>query len=288
MSNLYDVFRGVQDKRKASNIKTSANFIVEGANSNKIRHLRPNIDIDAAIIVDDKEGPNNIMVYTKKGDNLENNLLKGDYFTWENIYYLVYEDIRLTHTDYGFKKQKAVECNVIFSTGTAQSVKGAFISSLRKTLSEDLDKDSIVMATEKPLIITSAEATFKVNDRLVIDGKPWSIFDYDSITNKGIMYLYLERDYNENIPTEQVMPEEENYVAESGEIEIADELVLRSMTTYTFETLDAYFATAPRVDILERKRNSVKFSIPLGIDTVIIGVKDQSGEIVENIYKVVI
>jgi len=96
MSNIYDVFRGVQAQKTSCYDERSAAFITEGVLSTDITHIRLNKNIKAAITFNDKEGPDDAIVYTNKITPSTDELSKGDYFIYDNGYYLVYENIKLT------------------------------------------------------------------------------------------------------------------------------------------------------------------------------------------------
>lgn len=59
------------------------------------------------MIITDKEGPDTSLVYTYTERAKNNELLKGDYYTWKNNTYLVYEDIDLVR-EVNYKKQKSI------------------------------------------------------------------------------------------------------------------------------------------------------------------------------------
>ena len=73
-----------------------SSFIIEGTSAVKIYSLRLNAFKQAAMIISDKEGPDTSLVYTYKERAKQQELLKGDYYTWNNNTYLVYEDIDLS------------------------------------------------------------------------------------------------------------------------------------------------------------------------------------------------
>lgn len=59
------------------------------------------------------------------------------------------------------------------------------------------------------------------------------------------------------------------------------------MVTYSFATEDGYFVATPKVEIISRKNNLVKFQIPFGINQVSITTKSNE-LIIEKLYKVVL
>jgi hypothetical protein len=293
MSSIYDAFRNKQENKKDCHDTRSAAFIMTGDVSNDITHVRLNKEKKAALIFSDKEGPDGVNVFTIKQNLDGENLQKGDYFTWNNLYFLVYEDVKLSKVDIPYIKQKAVECNVVFSiNGTYYN--GAFFSTMRSTTDgTSLLGSNILVSNEEPFVIIPRSENIKIDDNFTIDGKPWKIKDYDNITNYGISYLYLEKYFIENVIEEAEEPEEEIIVIENYEEVEQESLgeednILYSMTEYTFSTYMAYFASSPKVEILERTRSSIKFKIPYGIENITISTKNSSGEIEEKVYSVVI
>lgn len=285
--NIYDIYRDVQTKRNECYDERSAAFIEQGKLSKDITHKRLDTVIKAAVVFSHKEGPDEVIVYSY----IEDDLQKSDYFIYDNTNYLVYENIRLTDSDINYKKQKAVECNVAFSF-ESKSFIGYYKSSLRGTENPDFVGREIVTPDETPLLILPTNSDIEVNSEFVIEEKPFKVVEFDNITNKGITYYYLERNYNKvgEIIEPEVQP---TYVGEEpeGEVQLFSEepieKALRPMVEYTFDTVDAYFAATPKVEVVSRKRTEVTFKVPFGISEVDITTKDLNG-IVERNYKVVL
>ena len=133
-----------------------------------VTHVRLNKTIKAAVTFNDKEGPDESIVYTFNSDNL----LKGDYFIYDNVYYLVYEDVKLTDKNLNWKKQRAVECNINFTiNGTLFNA--YFLSALRRGLNPDLERSTALVPNEEPLIIVPSNSLLTIGTRFNINGKPW-------------------------------------------------------------------------------------------------------------------
>ena len=300
MSNVYDIFRRVQEKRKDCYDNRSAAFILEGKISQDIYHVRLNKDIKAALVFNHKEGPDDVITFSLISDTL----MKSDYFVFDDVNYLVYEDVRLTDKDVNYKKQRAVECNVSFSHNGVD-YKGYFVSSLRRTNDPNFKGREGIVADEGPLLILPGSVSLDINDFFSIEGKPWKIVEYDGITNKGITYFYLERDYVRNISEEEEIVEENIVIIENeeeitqgseeeefgiqalSEPSAAEELSLRPMVDYTFTTEEGFFASTPRVDLVSRSLTKVIFRIPFGISQVTISTR-KDGKPVDETYRVVI
>jgi hypothetical protein len=251
--------------------------------SKEVFHKRLNKDIKAALVFKHQEGPDEVLVYSYLKDDLQ----KSDYFVYKNTNYLVYEENRLTDEDINYKKQKAVECNVAFTfNGTVFN--GYYKSSVRGKEDQAFEGRQLISPDETPLLILPTNTSIKVNSEFTIEDKPFKVMEFDSITNKGISYYYLERNYNVNAP-EAISTTPQPEVVDDLEIveTLVEDMALRAMVNYTFKTEDAYFATTPAVEIISRKRTEVTFRIPFGISQVSIAIKLE-GVIVDELYKVVV
>jgi len=260
-TNIYDNFRSIQGVKKECYDKRSAAFINTGRLSQDIIHKRLDEEIKAAVVFTYKEGPDETYVYSF----IEDDLLKGDYFIYDNVEYLVYEDVKLTDKDVDYKKQRAVECNVTF-THNLINYTAYFASSIRAITEDQFIGNQAILPDETPLLIVPTGA-LTVGDTFTIDNKAWKIQEYDSITNRGISYLYLER----GIVSETVVATE--IVEPIYKDDVPSSTTLRPMTEYTFATELGYFVAIPKVDVLSRNALEVTFRVPFGIPNVQISTK---------------
>lgn len=293
MSNIYDTFRGVQAKRDACYNERSAAFIIEGALSQTVYHKRGEKDIFAAIVFNHKEGPDDITIYTLKTDEV----IKSDYVVYDSLNYLVYEDLKQTDVDLVYKKQKAVECNITF-TYKELIFNGYFTSSVRKNEDASFEGKAMLLPDETPLLILpniknedGSNFIIDIGSEFTIEGKPFKVVEYDHITNKGIVYYYLERTTIKNIiENPEPIVEEEILDGTESIIQTEEEendFLLRAMVEYTFVTEGAYFSATPAVEITSRKINEIKIKIPFGIDQVSFTTR-KDNENIEKLYKVVL
>jgi len=298
--NVYDVFRTVAKKRATCFDTRSAAFITQGRLSKDIYHKRKNKNIKAGLVYQYKEGPDEAIVYTFKEDDLR----KGDYFVYDHTDYLAYEDQKLVDENVNHKKHRAVECNVSFSF-QGDIYKGYFISTLRRKSDSDFEGKQLLMPDEMPLLILPKNDSLTINSIFSIDDKPWKIVEYDSITNKGITYYYLERDFKRNHGDEEetliqnfnFIEEEVNFTQEpeplfaafsiQAEEDTKHEMALRPLVDYYFSTEDAYFSATPKIDVINREKTKIHFQVPFGISEVAISTK-MNGAIVEKIYRVIL
>ena len=271
----FDLFRIKMHNSENCSMNYESNFILEGTSSVIIHVMRLNADKQAALILTDKEGPDTSLVYTYKDRNIENELLKADYFTWKNNTYFVYEDVDLIR-DTNFKKQKAYQCNVSFKVGNNYYC-GYYISSLSKYVDTNLQSNLNITDNDKPILILPEYNWLEVGLKIVIKGKPYKIIDFDIITNEKIAYISLDRDF---------ISKQEDEVAIDEEFSMGD--VFKAGVEIELPIQYGYFKTIPSVEIVSKTANTVKFIIPYGISTIDIWTKNNDKQDIINTFKVVI
>jgi hypothetical protein len=171
MSNVYDRFRDIQSSKASCYDKISASFITEGTYSIDITHVRIDETKKAAIAFKEKEGPDQLTIFTLKDVESYKNLAKGDYFIYDSTYYLVYEKVKLIDEDIIYLKHKARECNVSFSiNGT--TFYGYFVNSLDKFQGTSLEKSFLITDNQKPILIVPNDVLFDVGVKINIGNKP--------------------------------------------------------------------------------------------------------------------
>lgn len=267
MSN-FSLFRKKMENEMQCRLKFEQSFITDGASAIQIHIPRLDVDRDASMVISDTEGPDSAIIFTAKQPNRINDLLKADYYTWEDKMFFVYEDV-LVPREVSYIKQRAYQCNIKFSCG-GEDIGGYFISSLKKYVDTEFQKSINISDKEQPVLVIPANSNITVGTNLSIGGKPWKVIDFDAITNPGIMYISLERDFytkSDNIIT--------NY----------SNNVLKSGVEYSFDTTDAYFITTTPLKIKKRSQDKVVFEIPYGITSVDISVKN-GNQVQTKTYKV--
>lgn len=258
--NVYDIFRAVQNKRTTNYNERSAAFIVDGKLSKTVYHKRRRRKISAGVVFQNKEGPDEVIVYTFNKDKLQ----KGDYFIYDDVNYLVYEQDKLTDENINHRKQRAVECNVSFKLGE-ESFLGYFVSTMRRYNKEEFQGRQLLNPEEKPLLILPTNNILTISSEFLIEKKPWRVVEYDYITNKGITYYYLERGIIRNVQEEESA--EPMLMPLNSSVELP---ALEALTEYTFETTDGVFSSTPAVEIIKKTSSTVTFTIPFGIEEVTI------------------
>ena len=271
--STFDLFRKKQQNNEDCRDKIESSFILEGTSAVVIYSLRLNANKRAALIITDKEGPDTNLVFTYKEQVKDNELLKGDYYSWENNTYLVYEDVSLVRETL-YKKQKSYQCNVSFDYN-GQKWHGYYVSSLAKYVDTTLQSNLNITDNDKPILILPQLDWITVGVKLVIGKKPYKIIDFDAITNSGIVYCSLDRDF--------ISKEEDiEYNVENSSMVLTPGIVTEVCTKY------GYFKSDCKVEILAKTYDKVSFIVPYGIDKITITTKDEYKNDIVVEYKVVI
>ena len=271
MSN-YQLFRTRMKNEAECLQKMETSFITEGAAPIVIHIPRLDENRDATMVFTDTEGPDTAIVFTPKQQNAISNLLKTDYFSWDNKMFFIYEDVIITR-DVNYIKQKAYQCNAqVYAIDSSEECGGYFISSLRSYVDTEFQNKLNVTDKEKPILIIPRQEWVKIGVRVLIGDRPWKVIDYDAITNPGIVYISLERDFKSK--TEDVAKYKNHNELTAG-------------IEYTFETSDGYFNSSSPLNIKTKLADKVVFMIPYGLNEVEISVR-RGEQIISKVYKVVI
>ena len=110
--------------------------------------------------------------------------------------------------------------------------------------------------------------------KLIINNKPYKIINFDAITNSGIAYCSLDRDFIDkfdNIATSE-----------------PEDAILYAGLENEIETHYGYFDADATVEIVSKGMNKVKFIVPYGVDKITITTKNAEKINVVNTYRVVI
>ena len=274
----FGLFRTRMNNEASCRQKFETRFITEGAAPIIIHILRLDKDREATMVFTDTEGPDTAIVFTPKQQNHYDDLLKMDYYTWDDKTFFVYEDVLIAR-EVSYIKQKAYQCNVTvrllhdqcmyYSTNEC---KGYFISSLRSYVDTEFQQKINITDKEHPVLVIPRQEWVANGMVIDIEGKPWKIINYDAITNPGIVYISLERDF---------------FKKGNDLIEMPIENILKAGIIYTFNTQDGYFNSSSPLLIKSKTSTEVKFEIPYGISEIEIEIKDKQ-EMIKQTYKVVV
>lgn len=251
-------------------------FIAEGAAPIVIHILRLDENRDATMVFTDAEGPDAAIVFTPKQFRSNQDLKKADYYTWDNKMFFVYEDILIAR-DISYIKQKAYQCNVEVTVldKQFQDIKcgGYFIASLRSYVDVEFQQKINISDKEQPVLVVPTQDWILVGAKIMAGGKPWKVIDFDSITNPGITYISLERDFvQKQNPSVEVQNKQFNY--------------LKAGIEHTITTKDAYFNSSSPLNIKSRTFSKIVFEIPYGLEELFIEYKDEQGNIQKEYFKV--
>lgn len=271
MSN-YQLFRTRMNNEAECLIKMENSFITEGASSIVIYIPRLDKNRDASMVFTDTEGPDTAIVFTPKQQNTISNLLQTDYFTWDDKMFFVYEDVIIPRK-VNYIKQKAYQCNAKIAVAeTNIEVGGYFLSSLRSYVDVEFQQKLNVSDKEKPIVIFPYQDWVQYGVKVIIGNKPWKIIDYDAITNPGIVYASLERDF----------------ISKSSDVkQYKRENELVAGQQYSFDTHDGYFNSSSPLIIKTILEDKVVFEVPYGLEEVEISVANEQ-EIISKVFKVVV
>ena len=271
MSN-FGLFRTKMNNETNCRRKFETSFITDGAAPITIHILRLDVERDATMVFTDTEGPDTAIVFTPKQQDSISNLLKTDYYTWDDKMFFVYEDVIIPR-EVNYIKQKVYQCNArVHVVEENEDYGGYFISSLRSYVDTEFQQKLNVTDKEKPILVLPRQEWIKIGAKVLIGEKPWKVIDYDAITNPGIVYISLERSF---ISKSADVAEYKSYEDLSSGIE------------YTFETENGFFNSSSPLIIKSRKADSVVCEIPYGLKEVEISIQ-YKGEIISKVYKVVI
>ena len=280
--SMYNTFRRKQAAEQNCLTQAEAAFITEGSSAVVIYSLRLRATKNAGLIITDRDGPDSNLVYTLKERVTEQELLKGDYYTWNDNLYFVYEDVALVHKA-PYKKQKSYQCNVGFKYNN-QCYYGYYVASLTKYVDTTLQMKLNITDNDKPILILPQFDWIKVGVKIIIEGKPYKIIDYDYITNKGIAYCSLDRDFVDKYA--DITPGDDSSYDDSGS-EPVGELTLIAGIIQNISTCFGYLVANQQIDIISRLYDIVQIVVPFGVTTINIATKNISGQIINTEYKVV-
>lgn len=266
----FDLYRKKMEASSNCDMNYESSFIVDSTSATQIHVLRLNEDKQAALIINEKEGPDTVLVYTRKEFRDYKNLLKQDYFTWRDKTYFVYEDIDIVR-DVNFHKQRAYNCNVNFTVDN-NTYYGYYVASLAKYVDTKLENKLNITDNDKPILILPCFDWIEVGLKIVIQNKPYKIIDYDAITNNGICYCSLDRDF----------------ISKQDDVEQdIEEGVIIAGNSFTVTTNNGYFSASSEVIIEDRTLTSVTFVVEYGVDEITITTKNTDNELITTTYKVV-
>jgi hypothetical protein len=166
-------FRRRSTKETQVNRDLSLLFLKNSPSSTFVVLQKTNRKIDALVVSSYKEGPNELLLFTKNNlsDSAQNAFI-GDYITYDNKTYLIFDEF--DHPDFAdYKKHKMIECNVQFGYDSKKF--DAFYMGSRRKLdtletSQTMRSVSLIGDPNHPLLIASNQPDVKLRKRIMIAG----------------------------------------------------------------------------------------------------------------------
>lgn len=228
----YDRFRAMS---KTSSV--SIDFI-KNSNANRIIENLTNNEIFDVIMTNSyKEGGDEFILisenYTTSGGSFTN-LKIGDFIKQDSDTFLLYEEYNHPNQD-SWLKFKLLEMNQIGIIDNSVEIPIFYGSTLRKKVSEIIDKSSIKLKDVKdnPLIITRSNTELTIGKNIDIKNKSYRIIQKDSMSNQGIDYITLQEEHRgtsvtlESVPTNNLnIGERVSLKTHNGFYECADDMII--------------------------------------------------------------
>ena len=268
----FDLFRSKDEISNNCAAKLESKFIIEGTSATVIHTLKDEQDRKAALIITDKEGPDTSLVFTYRNEKQpQKELLKGDYFTWKNNTYMVYEDVEVVR-DVLYKKQKVYQCNVSFKLNNI-TYYGYYVSSLTKYVDTTLKGNLVITDNEKPILVVPTFDWVQTGAKIVINGKPFKIIDFDMITNNGICYCSLDVDF--------ISKQQDVYVQE-------EDNTLKAGIEQTLPINYGFVLFEPSVEVIRKSSKEIVFIVHYGVNELTVTTKNMDKIDIKQSYKVVL
>ena len=270
-------------KRTVAQNKLNSDFIFKGYPSIEITGSADQ-KIQASVV--NKQEKDYAYVFTTTQDELA----IGSIWTAKNLHLLITEEI-ISIKDVNWHKYHALLCNVQIDNYWG------FFKGLEKTfLDVVLEKDVVLESPQKPVLVLP-ENVLDFRDKIVIKGRAWLVQEYDVISTPGLVYYSLkpttvskevvEENIGKDIYVEKF--EEPEVVVVEQPIQPLDEnkIHISANMMISLSTEGGYFKSNNKnLKISKRTSTEVVFSIPFGVEEVVIETKEK-GDIVVRTYRVV-
>lgn len=281
MSN-FSRFQERNKKRIVAQQKFNTNFIFKGYPSIQIK----NADKIVQASVVNKQEKDYAYVYTPLADELN----IGSIWTAKNLHLLIAEEITIIK-DVDWHKYYALLCNIQIDDQW-----GYFKGPEKSFLDIQLEKEVVWESPQKPVLVLPKDV-LDFRDKIVIKGRAWLIQEYDAISTPGLVYYSLKsttvsKEVVEENPGKDVYVErykEAPIVSLEEPIQqytVADDdiTMISANMPISLTTEDSYFKSSnSNIKIQKRTETSIVFTIPFGIQNVIIETK-KKGNIIKTKY----
>lgn len=238
-------------------------FIDNGYNSRIITNLKNNIKLHAAIV--NEQEKDSAYIYT----HLNEPLTIGSMWEAKSLYFLITEEI-IIMKDVQWHKYLAVLCNCNFD-----GIWGYFKGPEETYINIALKHNTYLTSLQKPLIILP-ENTISFGDKIVIKNRSFLVQEIDNISIPGIAYCSLQPT---TVSNSEKQVDKEYYIIKNDTYRNnhkADDVNNNIKYFYPNQVCEErlsngyFWVDNTNIEIIERTSAKIKFSIPFGIEKVII------------------
>lgn len=273
----------------ASALSSNTRFVFQGNSSVRIvkqqvslseEEEQEEVCLQAAVV--NKQERDSAYVYTQLKDKLD----IGTVWKAKDLFLLITEKVTMIK-DVNWNKYTAVLCNV-----EVDGLHGFFKRSEESYVNIALKERSAITSQQKPVLVMASGA-LKFGDKIMINGTGWVVQEYDDISTPGITYYSLQaatlskdaidaaKDKDNFIEQKDTttINTEDSYVEDDIHYVNTDEVV-------TLPTESGYYKISnSTVKIHKVKGTEIQFSLPFGINDIVIIKVKENGEEKEYQYK---
>ena len=261
--NSFDRFQEKNKIRAKAIDGGSSRFIEGGYNSRIITNIQNNTKLHAAIV--NEQEKDSAYIYT----HLNEPLNIGSIWEAKSLYFLITEEI-IIMKDVQWHKYLAVLCNCNFD-----GIWGYFKGPEETYINIALKHNTYLTSLQKPLIILPENA-ISFGDKIVIKNRSFLVQEIDNISTPGIAYCSLQpttvSNSEKQVDKEYYIIKKDSYKNNHKADDVENNIKYFYPNQVCEERLsNGYFwIDNTNIEIVERTNAKIKFSIPFGIEKVII------------------
>lgn len=215
--------------------------------------------ITAAVV--NKQEQEKAYIYT----DLQHPLDIGSVWTTKGLHFLIVEEIVIIK-DVQWKKYIALLCNVLIDDMWCY-----FKGSEKAAISTSIKENVFLNTQAKPVLVSAVKLGFR--DKIVINNRAWMVVEWDDISTQGVVYCTLEpTTISKEIEDKGIIKHDNSTttITSVSNKENSDFILIKPNTNITIPTEQGYIKASTNIDIKSRTINQIVFSIPYGIENVII------------------
>lgn len=264
---------------------TNYRFIFNGYPSTTIFCKEQDKEVAAAVV--NKQEQDIAYVYT----HLDTSIDLGSVWETKDLHFLIAEEIVIIK-DVEWHKYKAFLCNT-----EVEGYWGYFIGPEKSFIDVSLNKEAVWISKNDPVLVLSANAAekIKIGSKLWVKNRGWVVHEYDDLSTAGVIYYSLRPSTISKEVVQAAKEQEKTSAIEQVSLQNAeyDETIEFSSGIIFVEanrglgiaTEEGYFRSSnPMIEVKNIMENKVVFSLPFGVDSTKIRIK-QNGEIKEVIIQ---